>query len=159
MPQINALGLAIVKRYEGCELAAYPDPGTGGEPWTIGYGHTGLVNGRPVSPGLTITPATADDLLRADLAHFEAGVNAMLAHSLNSNQFSALVSFAYNVGLGALQRSHLLFYINVVPRDWSPHEILSLFTAWVYADGQVLPGLLHRRIAEANLFNLAEPAA
>ncbi len=63
---VNA-GLDLIESFEGLRLTAYPDPGSGGEPYTIGYGHTGSVNGQPVAPGMTITLDTADDLLQADL--------------------------------------------------------------------------------------------
>jgi lysozyme len=144
MPKINAAGLALIKSFEGCELTAYPDPGTGGDPWTIGYGHTGP----DVQPGLTITQARATQLLEQDLQKFEQGVNGMIARSLTSNQFSALVSFAYNVGLGALQSSTLLRLVNA--GDFS--GAAAQFGKWVNGGSGPLPGLVRRRAAEAALF-------
>ena len=144
MPKINAAGLALIKSFEGCELTAYPDPGTGGDPWTIGYGHTGP----DVQPGLTITQARADQLLKQDLQKFEQGVNGVIARSLTSNQFSALVSFAYNVGLGALQSSTLLRLVNA--GDFS--GAAAQFGKWVNGASGPLPGLVRRRAAEAALF-------
>lgn len=151
MPQINARGLALIKEFEGCELSAYPDPGTGGEPWTIGYGHTGdcaAISLGTVAPGMAITQEQADALLRADLASFERGVNALCSRAINSNQFSALVSFAYNLGLGALANSSLMRCVNA--GDFAGAD--ARFGAWVYADGAILPGLVRRRAAEAALF-------
>ncbi len=157
MPKINAAGLAIEKSFEGCVLHAYADPGTGGAPWTIGYGHTGSCAAigidRAVEPGMIITLAQAEMLLAADNAAFESGVNDLVAEDLSSNQFSALVCFAYNVGLGALASSHLLWYINVTKGKTNPLVIVQLFGDWVYADGAILPGLVRRRMAEAHLFN------
>ena len=157
MPKINAAGLAIEKTFEGCVLHAYPDPGTGGEPWTIGYGHTGSCAAigidRAVEPGMTITLEQAEALLAADNEKFEEGVNRLLTHALNPNQFSALVSFAYNVGLEALASSHLLWYIKVAVNGTNPLVIAQLFGDWVYADGVVLEGLVRRRAAEARLYN------
>ena len=102
--RINSAGLALLKRFEGCSLEAYPDPGTGDEPWTIGYGHTG----DNIHPGTTITQEQADDLLIQDLAKFERGVEQYTLTSLNENQFSALVVFVYNVGLHNYTTSTLL---------------------------------------------------
>ncbi len=144
MPNINAAGLALVKSFEGCRLTAYPDPGTGGEPYTIGYGHTG-----GVTPDETITQEQADALLAEDLQKFEQGVNGLCARPLTSNQFSALVSFAYNVGLGALAGSTLMRLVNA----GNFKEAAAQFSSWVYAGGQAMEGLVRRRAAEAALFS------
>lgn len=144
MPQINAAGLALIKRFEGCELTAYPDPGTGGDPWTIGYGHTGS----DVHPGLTISQARADELLQNDLQKFEQGVNNMISRALTPNQFAALVSFAYNVGLGALQSSTLLRLLNAGDVNGAANQ----FGEWVNGANGPLPGLVTRRAAEKQLF-------
>jgi lysozyme len=153
MPKINAAGLAILKKYEGCVLSAYPDPGTGGEPFTIGWGHTGSLAAiginRDVIMGDAITQAQADTLLQHDLdATYEPGVNGLCVRSINPNQFSALVSFAYNEGVGALSTSTLMLLVN------AGHfvEAANQFQYWVWADGQVLPGLVARRQAEKQLF-------
>ncbi|MHB8704617.1 MAG: lysozyme [Candidatus Tyrphobacter sp.] len=143
MPRVNAAGLHLIENAEGCRLTAYPDPGTGGEPYTIGFGHTG-----GVTPGETITQEQADAFLAGDLERFESGVNDLCAISLNSNQFSALVSFAYNLGLGALAGSTLMRLVNA----GNFKEAAAQFSHWVWADGQVLPGLVTRRAAEAALF-------
>lgn len=149
MPQINAAGLELIKEFEGCSLAAYPDPGTGGEPYTIGYGHTGVFGGEPITLGMTITQEQADELLQHDLSATEQGVNELCAHSINPNQFAALVSFAYNVGLGALASSTLMRMVNA----GNYTEAEQQFKNWVWAGGQVLPGLVRRREAEAQLFS------
>jgi GH24 family phage-related lysozyme (muramidase) len=143
MPKINAAGLAIVKQYEGCELSAYADPGTGGEPWTIGYGHTdpGIV-----TLGMTITQDQADELLEQDLAKFETCVNEACARAINSNQFSALVSFAYNVGCEAMEGSTLMKMVNAGDFAGAAGQ----FGLWV--NDPPLPGLVTRRAAEKTLF-------
>lgn len=139
--RINQRGLDLVKSFEGLSLRAYLDPvGI----WTIGYGHTGP----EVGPGDVITKAQAEALLRKDLTRFETGVRSLVKVPLNSNQFSALVSFAFNVGTGALAQSTLLVRLN--QRDYS--GAANEFSRWVYGGGQVLPGLVRRREAEKQLF-------
>lgn len=139
----NAAGLKIIKDAEGLRLNAYPDPGTGGAPWTIGYGHTGP----DVHPGLTITSERATELLAADLARFELAVSS-LCPVTTENQFSALVSFAYNLGPGALKGSTLCRLHN----EGRYIEAAAQFQRWNKAAGQVLPGLTKRRGAEAALY-------
>ena len=96
MPQVNEATIDLIKSFEGCSLTAYADAAG---ILTIGWGHTGPVNGQPICDGMTITQNTADLELRRDLAAFEKGVNDLVARNLTPNQFGALVSFAYNVGL------------------------------------------------------------
>jgi lysozyme len=148
MPKINEAGLHLIENFEGCRLEAYPDPGTGGEPYTIGYGHTGEVNGQPVALGMTITQDTANDLLAADLTHFEEGVNGLVSRDATPNQFAAMVSFAYNEGLGALGGSQILAEFNAGNDQAAADD----FSNWTTADGQVLEGLVRRRAAERELF-------
>ncbi|AXE34815.1 lysozyme [Chromobacterium phragmitis] len=138
---INAAGLNLIKQFEGLRLIAYQDAvGI----WTIGYGHTGP----DVAPGKTITQLQADQLLQNDLARFESGVSNLVKVPLNANQFSALVSFSYNLGLGNLQNSTLLRLLN--QRDYA--GAAGQFPRWDKAGGRVLPGLSRRRLAEQALF-------
>lgn len=139
-------GIDLIKRFEGLELTAYPDPGTGGEPWTIGYGHTGNVK-----PGDTVTEAEAEEILRQDLEKFEDCVNAYISVPLTQAQFDALVSFAFNVGCGALKSSTLLRLLN--NGDYEAAE--AQFGRWNKAAGRVLAGLTRRREAERDLFQSA----
>lgn len=141
---INEKGLEILKHFEGCRLEAYPDPGTGGEPYTIGYGHTGNVK-----LGMKITQEQADELLKQDLHKFEVGVMSLITHVPTENQFSALVCFAYNVGLHALENSHLLKYVNGGDLRSAAKE----FLRWNKSSGKELPGLTLRRKAESDLFS------
>jgi len=141
VPTTNAAGIALIKEFEGCRLQAYPDPATGGDPWTIGYGHTA-----GVEPGQTVTQAQADAFLISDLRMFEQQVAALVQVVLTPNQFSALVSFQYNTG--ALDGSTLLALLNQQQFAAAADQ----FGRWVYANGQVMPGLVRRRAAEKALF-------
>lgn len=140
--QINQKGLDLVKSFEGCKLESYYCPA---KVLTIGYGHTGS----DVKAGMNITLARAEELLKQDLSNFEIGVNKLVTSKLNSNQFSALVSFAYNCGLGNLKSSTLLKKINTNPFDLT---IKQEFQKWNKAGGQALAGLIRRRKVESDLY-------
>lgn len=140
--RIGPKGLALIKRSEGLRLKAYRCPA--GVP-TIGYGSTGP----HVKMGMTITEAEAERLLREDLERFEKGV-VQMAGMMTPGQFSALVSFAFNVGLGALQKSTLLKKHLAGDYDGAARE----FAKWNKAAGKVLPGLVTRRADEAALYRL-----
>lgn len=137
---INEIGLALIKQFEGCKLSAYKCPAG---VWTIGYGSTGA----HVYEGLKITQEQADDLLRKDLLRFEEGVSK-LCPVASDNQFSALVSFAFNLGLGSLQTSTLRRMHN----EGNYEAAAGQFTRWNKAKGKVLNGLTRRREAEARLY-------
>jgi lysozyme len=132
----NVAGIKLIAEFEGLRLKAYPDPGSGGAPWTIGYGHT-----KGVKPGDTCTTEQAENWLKADVGDAETAVNA-LSLSLSANQFAALVSFTYNCGAGNL-RKLLSKGLDAVP------DRLLLFNR---AAGKVLHGLTRRRTAERQLF-------
>lgn len=137
-----------VKRFEGCKLTAYPDPGSkNGEPWTIGYGHTsdGFLK---VEKGLRITQDVADGALENDLNEIAAAVERLVKVKLNDNQFGALVSFTFNVGVGAFSKSTLLKKLNAGNYDAVPGEL----ARWNKNDGKVMTGLTNRRAAEAGLW-------
>lgn len=143
--QINAEGLALIKHFEGLRTTAYRDPvGI----WTIGYGHTSMAGPPTVYEGMTITPAEAEAILKQDLDVFENGVAAALTIDTNDDQFSAMVSFSFNVGLTAYRNSTLLRKHNAGDFAGAADE----FLRWVYADGQILPGLERRRKAERALY-------
>lgn len=141
-------GIRLIKQFEGCRLTAYPDPGTGGAPWTIGFGWTHPVDGKPVRPGMTIDQATADRLLKTGLVGYENDVLKVARVKLTQGQFDALVSFAYNVGSRALSTSTLLKKLNAGDITGAADE----FLRWNKAGGKVLNGLTHRREAERALF-------
>ena len=97
-------GWILLKTWEGCRLSAYPDPASGGAPWTIGYGHTGV----EVVPGLTIDQEQAEAWLKQDVAEAAGAVDRLLSGvTLTARQRDALISFCFNVGAGALERSTL----------------------------------------------------
>lgn len=141
-------GIRLIKQFEGCRLTAYPDPGTGGDPWTIGYGWTHPVDGKPVKRGMTIDQQTADRLLKTGLVGYENDVLKVVRVKLTQGQFDALVSFAYNVGSRALSTSTLLKKLNAGDIKGAADE----FLRWNKSGGKVLPGLTNRRKAELEVF-------
>ena len=148
--QINLSTRQLVKTFEGLYLEAYKCPAG---VWTIGYGHTGIRhNDGTVKKGRSITEQQALDLLEYDLNIFAVGVEKLLLPrpraEINDNQFGALVSFAFNVGLGNLEKSTLLQRVNA--RNYS--GAITEFGKWNKADGRVLLGLTRRRASEANLW-------
>ena len=140
MRKINAEGLALIKQWEGCKFEAYRDVGG---VWTIGYGHT-----RTAKQGMVITEAEADRLLQQDLAVFEAEVARAVDVDLTDNQFAALVSWSYNIGVGAMRRSSLIRKLNAGEYDAVPSEL----ARWNKVQGKVVKGLSNRRAAEAGLW-------
>lgn len=145
--ELSRRGLELIKRYEGLELRAYPDPGTGGKPYTIGYGTT-RIDGRPVVPGMTITEQEAERYLAADVAQFAKAVNRAVTVPINQNQRDALISLTYNIGIGAFKRSTLLRRLNAGDTPGAAAE----FERWIHAGGRVMAGLVKRRKEERALF-------
>ena len=147
---INERGLALIKAFEGLHLQAYKDAvGI----WTIGWGHTGIVHqDGSVHEGRTITEEQAEELLKYDLRNFERAVARLVTVPLDDDQFAALVSFAFNLGEGNLQKSTLLKKLNAGDYASAAEE----FGKWNQAGGQVLAGLVRRRESEQRLF-LGEP--
>lgn len=147
LPTLSASRAALetIKRFEGCELRAYPDPGSGGDPWTIGWGATGP----GIRKGVVWTQEQADARLREDVDRFAQGVVAALKTAPTTQaQFDALVSFSYNVGLQALKDS-TLFRMHM---DGDYDGAAGQFARWNKAAGKVLQGLVTRRTAEARLY-------
>ena len=138
---INQAGMDLIKSFEGLRLTSYWDPT--GQVWTIGYGDTLHAHANQ-----TITEEEATEFLQDDLLVFESGVTRLVTSSINDYQYSALVSFSYNVGLGNLKNSTLLKLVNASQFDQCPDEFLK----WDRSGGQVIPGLERRRQAEADLF-------
>ncbi len=139
--KINAGGLALIKRFESFVGKAYLCPAG---VWTIGYGHTG-----DVKPGMTVTEHQGEAILDVDLDLFEGRVTELLKGiAVTENQFSALVSFAFNVGVAALAKSTLLKKL----RANGPLVAAPEFLKWNKAGGKVLAGLVKRREAERLLF-------
>lgn len=143
---LNDKGIKVMHEFEGCKLTSYLCPAN--IP-TIGWGNTFYESGRKVKIGETITQERADKLFEWVAASFASQIKPLIKVILTENQFSALVSFAYNVGVGNLRSSTLLKKVNANPQDSS---IRSEFLKWDKVAGKVLAGLTRRRIAEANLY-------
>ncbi|MGF6438986.1 lysozyme [Kosakonia sp. 1610] len=116
--------------------------------WTIGYGWTQPVDGKPIRAGMTIKEETAEPLLRTGLVGYESDVSKLVKVKLTQGQFDALVSFAYNLGARALSTSTLLQKLNSGDYAGAADE----YTRWNKAGGKVLPGLTRRHEAERALF-------
>ncbi len=139
--RLNEQGLSLLKEFEGCKLTAYRDiVGV----LTVGYGHTGP----DVKAGMTINQDRAEQLLRRDVAKFEAGVETLVDIPISDNEFSALVCLAYNIGLNAFKASTLLKKLNLKDISGAADE----FLRWNKAGGKVVAGLTRRRKAERELF-------
>ncbi len=143
---ISDAGLKLIIQFEGIRTRAYPDPATGGEPWTIGVGHTG-----GVKPGDVCTDQEALDWLREDCAEAEQAIDELVEVELTQNQRDALISFVFNLGAGNFRNSTLLKLVNSGQFDAAAQQ----FSRWSKANGKKIAGLLRRRKAEADLFLLA----
>ena len=144
--KVNKLGIETMHHFEGCKLTAYQCPA---KVWTIGWGNTFYPDKTPVKQGDVITQEQANALFETVRNNFALGVKKCLTKDVNENQFSALVCFAYNVGIGSLQKSTLLKKININPND---ETIAGEFGKWTKAGGKVLLGLVRRRKAESDLY-------
>lgn len=131
----------LIARFEGCRLGAYKCPAG---VWTIGYGHT-----KGVKRGMSITNVQALSYLKSDVLIISTVVAALIKVRVTQNQFDALVSFAFNVGTYNFSESTLLKKIN---SGLALGSIAAEFGRWVYANGEILTGLVKRREAERELF-------
>ena len=146
MMQVSDTCIHMIKHHEGVRNEPYQDPiGL----WTVGVGHL-IGNGKslPKSWNKTFTDQEVDDLLRADLDRFEAGIERLTSVPLTQGQFDALVSFSFNVGLGNYQASTLRSKLNRGDYEGAANE----FPKWRRAGGKILQGLVNRRKDEKNLF-------
>ena len=147
----------LIKKYEGLRLKAYPDPASGGSPWTIGYGHT-----QRIKQGDTCTKEQAEQWLTEDLQDAYAIVDKFVEVKLNQNQRDALASFVFNIGAGRKgvkdgfvtlkvgRPSSLLTKLNQGDFKAAAEEILK----WDNAAGKKMSGLTKRRKEERELFLL-----
>lgn len=144
--RVSENGLALIKQLEGLRLEAYQDSvGV----WTIGYGSTYWPDGRRVREGDRLASETeASQLLRDTVKTYEDGVNRLVKVHITQNQFDALVSFAFNLGVAALSKSTLLRKLNKI--DIIP--VANEFSRWTKAGGKELDGLRRRRSLERELF-------
>jgi len=136
-------GIAAIKAHEGLRLQAYPDPGSGGEPWTIGWGRA-----HGVKRGDVITIEQAEKFLAEDIAEAQAGIRALVKVPLTDGQLWALTSFVFNLGAGALRKSTLLKRLNAGDYAGAAGQ----FGLWVNAAGKPMPGLVRRRAEEKAMF-------
>lgn len=142
--KISAEGLALIKKFEGCELTAYQ---CSAGVWTIGYGHT-----KGVEKGMTISKESAEEMLVEELNEYENYISDNVTSPLSQNQFDAMVSWVYNLGPSNLLASTLLKVLNAGDYDGVPAQI----KRWNKAGGQTLDGLIRRREAESLLFQNKE---
>ena len=147
---LGKAGEALIKQFEGCakkrpdgKFEAYPDPGTGGEPYTIGWGTTG----KDIRKGLVWTQAECDARFAKHIQSFVADVNTALEGAkATQNQFDALVSFHYNTGAifkATLTKLHRARQYAAAARE---------FDKWNKAGGRVMNGLVRRRAAERAMY-------
>ncbi len=144
--QYSDAGMALTKSFEGLRLTAYQDVAG---VWTIGYGHVGP----EACAGKTITEAEADALLREDLQEAVACVDHAVTAAVSQAQFDAMVDFCFNAGRGSFLGSTLLKKVNA--GDFA--GAAAQFGLWVHAGGEVVPGLVRRRKAEAEMFACDAP--
>ena len=139
---VIALLVGLVGGFEGIRLTAYPDPATGGKPWTVCYGHT-----EGVRPGDRFSLAECKELLREDLGVYASGIEQCVKVPLPDERWVALVSFAYNVGVKAACSSSVVRLINAGRTRDGCNALLQ----WNRAAGIVFPGLTKRRQREQAL--------
>jgi len=143
---INEAGLAIIKRYEGWSSKVYLCPASR---YTIGWGSTWDIKGNPVTanhPDIDEEQGTA--LLRREITHVEKAINKLITAELTPNMFSAIASWVFNCGTGAMQRSTLRMKLNRGRYEEAADE----FPKWCRAGGRKLKGLVRRRESEKQLF-------
>ena len=138
--EISKEGIALIKKFEGCELEAYK---CAAGVWTIGYGST-----KGVKKGDSMSQEDADKLLLHEIKEYDGYVNDLVEVNLEQNQFDSLCSFCYNLGPQPLKSSTLLKVLNAKDYEGVPAQI----KRWNKAGGKVLQGLVRRREAEALLF-------
>ncbi len=144
--RLNDKGYNFIKSYEGLRLTSYLCPAG---KWTISYGCTFYPNGEEVIRGQRITEEYADEIFKVVADRFAVKVLDKIKQPITQNQFNALVSFAYNCGMGNFINSTLLRLVNINPNDGM---IAKEFMKWNRSGGKVLKGLTNRRIAESSMY-------
>jgi len=145
--KLNEQGYRLIAKHEGLRLKPYLCPA---RVPTIGYGNTYYADGKRVTmQDKPITKEQAYELLKIIADKFARQVDAVVTANVTQNQFNALVSFAYNIGMGNFRKSTLLRMVNLSPHNAS---IRAQFMRWNKAGGVELRGLTNRRIDEANLY-------
>jgi lysozyme len=144
--KISRAAINLIKKYEGLRLNAYR---CSAGVWTIGYGHTSAAGAPEVTPGMKISKQEAEDIFEKDIQQFAKGVENLIKVSVSPNQFGAMVSLAFNIGLSAFKKSSVLRFVNQKRFD----DAADAFLLWNKAKGKVLKGLVRRRAEEAELFS------
>jgi lysozyme len=139
---VSVGGYGVIKAHEGLRFTSYPDPATGGAPWTICYGHT-----EGVTPGMTVSKAQCEQWLREDVAEAEAYLQSYVRVPLNQNEYDAYTSFIFNAGPQNFRTSTMLRLLNAGKRT----EACNQFPRWKYANKKVLKGIVKRRYEEQTL--------
>jgi GH24 family phage-related lysozyme (muramidase) len=140
---LTPAGLQLLKTWEGCRLSAYPDPASGGDPWTIGYGHTGP----EVHPGLVITQQQADAWLLSDAAVAARAIDRLVGDvAMSPRQRDALISFCFNVGAGAVEGSTLRRRLQA--GEQVGKVLAEELPRWCHGPQGPMEGLRRRRAAE-----------
>jgi len=142
--KIDQAGIDLIEQWEGLENDAYPDPATGGEPYTIGIGHTSVAGPPEVYLGQYITDEEAHEIFRRDVVQYEDTVNRCCPGPTSQHQFNAMVSLCYNIGPGNFDGSSVDKYHN----DQNYPQAAESFLLWNKANGQVMQGLINRRESE-----------
>lgn len=148
-----SLALPLIRKFEGCRLDAYPDPGTGGEPWTIGWGTTRYPDGRPVRRGDYLSQGVADGLLEGEALYWAWLLSFRIPawHRMREEQRAALLSFAWNVGIG-FYGSPGFATITRALREANWSAVPGVFQLYVNPGTPVEAGLRRRRVAEGDLW-------
>lgn len=153
--KMSQAGIDLIKEFESCELEAYPDKKTGGDPWTIGWGATGP----DIYEGVVWTQEQADERLAKDVEAREAIVNEAVTVDLTQGQFDAMVSIVFNVGYGSKRRNGIIKLRSGEPstllqklNDGDYAGAAKEFERWVSPGSNVTNGLKRRRAAELKLF-------
>jgi lysozyme len=141
-------GIDLIKRFEGCRLTAYPDPATGGEPYTCGWGITSAAGVGIVDRHTVWTEQEAHDKLVEALGRYEHAVLEAVKHPLTQNQFDACVSLCWNIGPTNFKHSSVVRHIN----EGRMQEAADSFLAWDKAAHHVMAGLHRRREQERGQF-------
>ena len=142
---VNQATIDLIKRWEGCKLKAYQDVAG---IWTVGYGLTSRAGFIEVGPNTTLTQEEADWYLERVVSDFAEKIKPMITAPITENQFGAFVSLAYNIGVGAFQKSSALRRFNAGNLTKVPDAM----RMWRKAGGDVVQGLVNRREAEIKLF-------
>lgn len=144
--KLDPNGYRLIQGFEGLKLSAYKDSAG---ITTIGYGNITYENGTKVKMGDTITQEKADLLFQHFANRFASQVDSIVTATVNQNQFNAMVSLAYNIGIGAFSKSTLLKKVN---KNSCDSTIKDEFMKWVNAGGKRIQGLINRRAKEAEIY-------